>query len=498
MAIIVAGFSPDNAVPGSYRASVFGAGLVSIGSLPVKVLCLGNKTSAGSWTADQDVMPITAEADADTYLGVGSECATCCYGALSVGGVSVYAAPVAEPTAGPVASTITIAFGGAATKSGTIRFRAAGKAFAVGVAVGDATTAVATNTTAAANGLTRAQVTATTSTSSTVITNRNTGARGNQLLLWWDSSDVPGLTVTVTGGTPIRSNLVPFASGAGTDSVTTVLSLLTGDTYDFIASPHNDATNMGLIKTQLASEAMPGISHLEHAVYAIMGTYAAATSLATSTLNDERSTLVWSTYLENSVAWWAGKIAAKRASIVRQTPNYKWGKTPICLMEGAQAHAYKGDIPGAATQKNALNNGLCVLTSNGADVILVRGIVTKCLSGTNVSFKTRDWGDVDTTDYVNMGVGALWDAVTSANFYAEPDSPTGAQPATGSNTPTSWNGQLLTLMRGYAADNLVYLVEEHPPQSEWNNDRKCIMSAIPVYVKPKAYQLGANINQTAA
>jgi len=53
-------------------------------------------------------------------------------------------------------------------------------------------------------------------------------------------------------------------------------------------------------------------------------------------------------------------------------------------------------------------------------------------------------------------------------------------------------------MRGFSGDGWVYLVEEHPPQSEWDNTRKCIMSAIPVYVKPKAFQLGANINQTVA
>jgi hypothetical protein len=53
-------------------------------------------------------------------------------------------------------------------------------------------------------------------------------------------------------------------------------------------------------------------------------------------------------------------------------------------------------------------------------------------------------------------------------------------------------------MREKYAAGWVYLVEEHPPQSEWDNDRKCIMSAIPCYVKPKSYQLGANINQTAA
>jgi phage tail sheath gpL-like len=492
------GFDPSNAVPGSYRASVFGAGLISIATLPVKVLCLGNKTSAGSWTADQDIYPVVGEAEADAGLGTGSECATVCYSALSVGGVSVYAAPVLEPSVGPVAATIAVLVGGIPARNGTLRFRVGGKAFAVGVASGEATTVTSVSITTAVNALIRAQVTASTSTSTSNITCRNTGTRGNQLLLWWDASDVPGLTLTVTGSTALHSNLVPFHNGAGDDTVAPVLALMLGDTYDYIASPHNDVANMGLIKTQLAAEALPGVSHLEHAIFAIFGTYSAATPLSNTTLNDQRSTLVWSANLENTVAWMVGKIAAKRASMVGQNPNFKWGGTAQCTLEGAQAHAYKGDNPGMATLKNALNNGLCVLKSEGADVVIVRGIVTKCLTGSSPDLRARDWADADVTDYVNKGVGALWTAVTAVNHYAEPDAANGAMPATGSNTPISWNGQLLTLMRGYARNNLVYLVEEHPPQSEWSTERACLMSAVPVFVKPKAYQLGANINHQAA
>lgn len=495
MGIIVSGFATDNAVPGSYRASVFGAGLVAIGSLPIKVACLGNKTSSGSATADLDVPPITSELDADTYLGSGSECALCCYGALSVGDVSVYAAPVAEATSGPVAASITIAFSGTATRNGTIYFRCAGKSFNIGVTTTDASTAMATNCDAAANGVVRAPFTSGVSSSTVTLTWRQVGVRGNQALLWWDSSDVPGVTVTVTGGTAIHSRLVPFANGAGADSVANVLAILATDTYDFLAVPHNDATNMGLIKTHLASEALPGTSHLESAIFAIMGTYAAATSLSTSTLNDQRLTLVWSLYLEDHPAWYAGKIAALRGSIVGQQPNYKWAGIKI---NGAIAHAYKGDNPGAATQKLALNNGLCVLRSDGSDVYLVRGIVTKCLTSSASDFRTRDWSDVDVTDRINREVGALWDAVSAANPWAEPDSTTGQSPAQGVITPSLWNGHLLTLMREKAAAGWVYLVEEHPPQSEWDNTRKCIMSAIPSYTKPKSFQLGANINQTTA
>ena len=495
MGILVQGFAADNAVPDSYRASVFGAGLISVASLPIKVACLGNKITAGTATADQDIVPITSEADADSYLGAGSECATVAYGALSVGGVSVYAAPVAEATAGAVSASLTIAFGGAATRNGTIYFRCGGKAFNVGVTTTDATTLIATNCDASAKGVVRAGFTSGVTSSTVTLTWKQKGIRGNHTLLWWDASDAPGVTVTVTGGTAIHSNLVPFNNGAGADSVANVLALLTSDVYDFIASPHNDTTNMGLIKTHLASEALPGISHLENAIYAIFGTYAAATSLSTSTLNDQRSTLVWSTYLEDTPAWWCGKIAALRASVVGSQPNNKWAGI---LLSGAQAHAFKGDSPNKATQKLALNNGLCVLESRGADVYLVRGIVTKCLTNSSADFRTRDWTDVDVTDRINKEVGALWTSVSTANPWAAPDSTTGNPPSPGDITPSLWTVHLANLMATANSNGWVYLNDVHPPQSEWDNGRKCIMSAIPVYVKPKSFQLGANINQTVA
>jgi hypothetical protein len=289
-----------------------------------------------------------------------------------------------------------------------------------------------------------------------------------------------------------------FGSGAGTDSVAAQLGQLAGDTYDYLAFAPNDATNMGLIKTHLASEAMPGVSHLEHATFAICGAYSAAAALANTTLNDPRCTLVWGKYCENTVAWLAGKVAATRAAMVGQQPNYKWAGTPECVLKGAQGQL-KSDNPGHAEQKNALNNGLCVLRTEGTDLVIVRGITTKCLSGTSPDFRTRDWTDPDVTDRINREIGALWTAVSSANMWAEPDSLNGDPPPAGTITPNLWNGKLLTMMRDFAANRgWVYLVEEHPPQSEWSGQRGCIMSAIPVYVKPKSFQLGANINQTSA
>lgn len=503
MTITVTGFSPDDAVPDAYINSVFGGGLVALSSIPVKVVCLGNKIATGVAVADTDVIPITSEDESDWQLGATSECGEMCCAAIAAGGASVWAAPIAEASAGPVAASITVTFtiASAIQRNGTLKFRIGGRSFSVGVATTDAVGSIASNTVLAGNAVVRRRYLASAALGVTTFTLTNVGARGNQTLLYCDASDVPGLTVTVAGGTAIHTGtrtLTPFSAGAGTDSVANQLANLTSDTYDYIACAANDTTNIGLVKTHVTNESIAGTSHLEHAVFAIFGTYAAAQSLATSTMNDARLTLLWSTYLENTPAWYTGYVAARRASVVAQQPNFKWGGTDQCKLTGAQAHDWKADNPNHATKKNALNNGLCVLGSNGADVVIIRGIVTKCLSSSNPDFRTRDWGEPDTTDAVNKRVRYLWLEVSAANHYAVPDDPTGKQPNPGEITPSSWNAQLYQLMLELQGNNWVYLVAEHPPVSEWDNGRKCIMSAVPTYVKPKTYQFGANVNQMVA
>jgi phage tail sheath gpL-like len=507
MTIIVSGFSPDDAVPGSYRASVFGAGLISIGSLPVKVACLGTMGSSGSAVADVDVVgPIVTEDEADGYFGTGSELATMVYAALSAGEVNVYGAPTTGPTAatggtgvtGGIAATVTVVMSGTPSRNGTVYGRIGGKPFNFSVAASEANGTTASAMDSAVDSMIRAQATSGVNSATVTLTARDVGTRGNQLVFWWDSSDVPGLVMTVTGGTAIHSgSMVPFSGGTGTDSVGPQLTNLEGDTYDFIVPAANDTTNMGLVKAHLTSEAMPAVSHLEQAVFAIGAGYSAAASLGNTTLNAQRCTLVWCKNGENSVAWLAAKVAGMRASVVAGSPNHKWGLTPECTLVGAQPQL-KQDNPGHAEQKNALNNGLTVLRTEGADLVIVRGITTKCLTSSSPDFRTRDWTDVDVTDRINREVGALWTDVTTANMWAEPNSPTGAQPPAGCITPATWNAKLLAMMKGFEADNWVYQVDTYPPASEWSTVRKCIMSAIPVYVKPKSFQLGANVNQTAA
>ena len=497
MTLVIQGFSSDDKRPGSFRETKFGQGRVSIGSIPVRVVCTGLLASDATITADQDVVQVFSEDDAITKGGARGEITLQAIAALQVPGVEVWMAPVANPGT-PTAASLTILVGGTASY-GTLRFRIGAQPFSVGVATGDSVNDIASAISDAANSVANSPCDATVSTATATLTAASTGARGNQILFYWDSSECPNLTLTVTGGTAIHAgHLAPLHNGAGADSVANVLALLADDTYDYLAVAQNDVTNAALVKAHLASQAMAGTSHLEHALYCSGDAYATALTLAATTLNDQRSAVGWLENSETPPASVAATLAALRGSIAQQMPNYKWAGQTV---PGVLGQYFKGDIPGAATQKAALNNGLTPLITqnNGSSVTLLRGIVSHCLDGTSPDYRTLDWADVDVPDRVNKEVGALWDEVAAANPYAQPD-PADGDPAAAEQvlTPSRWNAKVTKLLQDKQDDRWIYDVANNLPTSEWDSERKCIMSAIPTVVLPKSFQLGASVRQIAS
>lgn len=499
MTITITGFASDDKRPGSFRETVYGAGRGAIGAIAKKVLCVGLKaTGLGTMTADQDVLQVVSEDDAVAKCGVHGEITAMAIAALNTAGDSgpeIWVAPCAAAD-GAAAAALTIAVAVTTAVAGTIYMCLGGLSTSCGVAAGDADTAIATNIAAAINGLGNSCLCeATVSDDDVTITAKFAGVRGDQILFWWDSSDVGGVTLTIAGGTPLHANLVPLTGGSGADSVANVLAILEGGQYDVIISP-NDATNADRVKDHMVSEAGPGISHLEHAIWTAFGDSAAAISLAQTSLNDERCAVLCFENTEMYPGCVAAVAGVLRAQYSQQNPNYKWAGV---VLPGVPGHRYRNDIPGAATQKALLNSGVTpLLTAINGDVYIQRGIVTHCLDGTSPDYKTLDWADADVPDRINAEVGALWDSVSEANQYAD-DNPGAEDPAApaGVITPDFWNAEVTRLLRQRESDNWVTDVSDNLPQSEWDSDRKCIMSIIPTKVRPKSFQLGASIRQTS-
>lgn len=496
-AIQIAGLVNSFKVPGDYRETKYGQGKVSIGSIPVKLVVTGTKTSAGSSTADQDIVPIYSEDDADTYMGTASENAEQCYAALQIEGIQLYSAPVAE-NGSATAATVTYTFGGTWSTTGTVAIYLKGRRIECVVSGTDSTTTAAAALRDAINGVSRLPMTASAASAVTTATTRSKGVRMNDYVTRKDLSAAPsGLTLTIAGGTALTGGMVPFSGGAGADDVTNVLALLATDVYDIQAWAQNDTTNAGLIKTALISESGPLIMHLEHAVFGKTRGLSAATSFASSTLNAYRCSVVWLENCEAPPSFVAAQIAAVRATSIGANPNTRYNDI---VLPTVPPQSQKADIPLLSELNTALNNGVTPLTTNpDGTVKIVRCIQSHCLNGSAPDYRTLDWGDVDVPDRISKELGAQWDLISQTNPYAGDDAAEGEeQPPAGVITPSRWNTEMYGVLKDAEAANWLQDVDSNKPVSEWNNDADRIMSIVNVVVRKQNHQVGISIRQQAA
>ena len=505
--IVIAGFPNSSKVPGIVRETKYGQGRVSIGSIQVRLVVTGNKTSAGTATADSDILPVYDASQADTVAGPGSEGALQLRAALDIDGVTLYYAPVAAPSSSPAQATLTATIGGTWSTTGTVTLYLGGKAYSTGVAAtGDTTTTVAQNLVAAVNGDSSCFCTAANVGAVITFTVKSTGARGNQWICRKDLSVAPsGLTCALAGGAALTGGMVPFSGGAGVDDVTNVLALLATDVYDLQAWAQADATNAALIRAQVQSEASPLKMHLEHVVMATTRAVSTATSFAQTTLNEYRCTLVHLTNCEWAPALVAAQIAAVRSVIVGDNPNFNYddlgtSDNPSGISLTIPPQSQKADIPGRSTLETMLSSGVMPLTTTtDGRVKIVRAIQSHSLNGSNADYRALDWGDVDVPDRISKEVGAQWSVFKATNPYVGDDPAPGAQPVTrGVGTPSRWQAELVKVLKDAEAANWVQDVDSNLPVVEYNTAGKRLMAAIPVVVRTQHHSSGASVRQVAA
>ncbi len=496
-AILIAGYTNSDKVPGAVRETKYGQGKVSIGAIPLKLLVTGNKLATGSATADQDIIPIYSPDDADAYLGTGSEAAIQCYAALEIPGVTLYAAPVLENAAG-TAATMTATVAGTWSTTGTVTIYLFGKQIDAVVQAGDSVTTAAASLAAAINGQIRFPMTATSSLGVVTVTVRNKGTRGNDYICRKDLGGAPsGLTLTLAGGTALTNGMVPFSGGAGADDVTNVLALLATGVYDYQAWAQNDATNAGLIKAQLISESGPLLMHLEHAVFAKTRLQATSTSFAQSTLNAYRCTVVHFEDCEVPPSYIAAQVAAVRAVIVGDNPNFRFDDY---VLPTIPPQSQRQDVPTRSELNAMLNAGVTPLTTlPDGTVKIVRAIQSHSLNGASPDFRTLDWGDADVPDRVSKELGAQWDVFSASNQYVGPDPAAGQEPLPeGVGSPRLWNADVYKVLKDAEAANWLQSVDLNLPVSEYNTTASRLMTAAPNVVRKQSHSVGISVRQTAA
>lgn len=497
MAIVIPGFVDSDKVPGSVIETVYGRGRQSLGAAQIPLVVTGNKLTGGTALPDQDINQIYSETDADTYYGAGSEIAMQCYAALQIPGVTLFGAPVLEAVTSPVSATLTLTVAGTWTTSGTITIRLAGKSISCAVSASDTATTVAANLTAAANGIPRLPMSASSVAGVVTATVLSKGTRGNDYVCVKDISSAPaGLTLTLVGGTALTGGVTPFSGGTGSDAVGPVLALLTTQVWDFQAWAQNDPTNAALIKAQLEAQAGPLLQHPGFAVLAKGRSTSTSVSFAQTTWNEQLACIVHLTNSETPPCQIAAYVAAIFATNVGANPNFRFMGYP-CPFIAPQSQ--RADIPGRSTLNTLLNAGVTPLTTENGVVKLVDAIQSHCLNGASPDYRTYHVGDVFVPIRISKELAIQWAIFSAANPYAGPDPTDSQSPArSGTATPSMWIAEATKLLKDFEEINWVQDVTANPVIAEWNTTSKRIMSAVPNVVRSQNIQSGLSVRQVAS
>lgn len=212
-----------------------------------KTVLIGQKLAAGSATADTVVGPITSVDQGIPLVGRGSILHRQLIGWFASNNTTELWLGVLADNGAGVAATGTIVFTAAATAGGTIAFYSGGVLVPVAVALGDATTALATNTAAAFNANTDLPVTASVTSSTVTLTFRHKGEVGNKydVRVGFNGEALPaGVAMTITA-------LGSAVAGTTNPTLTNLIAAMGDLWFQIWSHPYTDATSLTAIEAEL-------------------------------------------------------------------------------------------------------------------------------------------------------------------------------------------------------------------------------------------------------
>jgi phage tail sheath gpL-like len=399
--IVLTGLSANDPVPGTYLEVNFAQGQASGSGTARTILLMGNRTSGGSATVatvygPDTATPLQTEADAIALFGAGSELHRMFRRVTAVNNItSVYAIAVAD-AAGTAASN-TIVYANAATGAGVTRVWVEDEFVDVSIASGDSATTIGTAVKNAINTKTHWAVVATDSTGTVTLTAKNTGPRGNTIRYFATITSGIATTVTNTGSV--------LASGATQDNFTNALAAILSKKFYYIVPACIDATNLGLVNTQVLAQALPVTGIRQRWIAGSVDSLGNATTVAT-TLNSSRGCLVW----QPSSDWTPWLLAANLAGVValyeaendpKPRHNFSGFGSDVNTQASWRVRApISGTVPTRADVKSALNNGITPIQGDAqGNGYLVKLITTRSLTSAVADYRIRDWHKVTVCDF---------------------------------------------------------------------------------------------------
>lgn len=510
--VIISGWSNTSKVPGVVAEVIYGSGPINAADIPLSVLVMGIQGATGSATGNQDVKLLTNSDDIATFYQARAEISQMGYKALGINGVNLYGMGVIESSAGSVASatltiTITLTTGTNPAAQGTIQYWLGGRYFSVSFSTTDTVTSIAVSIVNAINSNSNWPFTAVNTAGVVTVTVFSKGVRGNDYIGFQEVSKAAGSNVvsTFTGGSSVTGGGIHFTAGttgSTVEAIATCLNVLYPGTYDFVAPAQNDATNAALFLAHSQQKAGPLEMRPTRFVFGFTGTLTNAISLAQTTLNDQRSSVIWCLNCESAPSEIAAVAAAIRQAETQKDPGAGTVFVGKPLLGIAPQRA-KADNAQRSTQETALSNGVTPLVTVGNNAQFVRCIGTHSLTGSTPDYRTLDWADDYVPDFIRKDFTVYWNFEYGPANPRVADDPTPEQRerAAGVATPARWNQQITGRLLNFELKGpkgplpIVVNVASHPPQSGYDSGGKRIMSLVPVEVMAGNYQVGLSIRQ---
>jgi phage tail sheath gpL-like len=497
--ITVTGLTPTNKAPGFYARVISPSGRSSSAAFLLTLLLVGLKTSGGSLTADTGVVEVFSEEEADTYAGAGSELACMVYDALQITGVRI---KIATPTAagGAVAGACTITFTGTPA-AGTFRWRAGGDSFEILTSASDTLTTIAAKVAAAQAAKSRNPITGTSSVGVATLTCKTAGARGNQHIVFIDTSGLPaGLNAALAGGTAVTGGGVPLTGGSGNEDVTNLTTTLTPGLYDILAVAQNEVTNLGRWKTYLNAKAAATEMRLEALVFSTNGSYSAAVTISTNTTNCNftRFNHLWMLNGETHPSRVAAVFGAIRSVTEQSDPSPRYMFTELT---GVKPHSQSADVPINSVIDGALNNGVSPITTKDGVACVARGITTYCLNGAAPDDRALDINTQSMPDYALKALALIWNTDVAVNYVRVMDNPdleSAEDIPERTIYPNLWNDIMIRELKTWEKNGWVTEVDTHLPTTIFNDTADRLMFECPIFPSRGNYQAGGNIRQVSA
>lgn len=460
--IVLVGLSAGWAIPGTYIEIDFAQGPVSGSSGVLSCLLIGNKTTAGTATADTTVygldtpVPCATESDVITLFGTGSQLhrAFLFFTAVNTQ-TKLYFLAVTESAGAAASLAITLAT--TALTDGNIRFWCGAEFVDTHITSGDIAATVATNLATAINSQSRWAITASPASAVVTVTARNKGPEGNWIRV--QSAITPG-AASIGTTTTLTANTY-LSGGTTADVNTTALATIKPTRFYYIVPCDSDATNVGALVAQVNTQALPTNGIRQRVVFGSVDTLANAITVATG-INAARAELVWGSALDytpleiaaNNAAIYSLLEAGAAVGVARKNfslfPTAQQADTSIWFLKSGRGGTAAS--PTVPQQNSALNNGISpLINTTQGPAQLLDAITTRSLNGSVSDYRIRDRHKVTICDYFGDAAGALTQNQFGGKDLLDNLVPGQPMPSDNATTPEFWGNALKALVDEYDA-----------------------------------------------